>query len=66
MELATDSNPAPLTGCADAPERAGKLYSALFVTVYILVSAHTIGYSSHADSEPVEPTSPQDPTIPDR
>ena len=66
MELATDSSPAPLTACADALERAGKLYLALLATVYILVSVHVIGCPSHADSESVEPASPREPTMPDR
>ena len=66
VKLATDSDSAPLTGCAGAPERAGKLYLALFVTAYILVPARVIGYPSHADSEPVEPASPRDPTMLDR
>ena len=66
VELATDSNPAPLTECVDTLERAGKLYLALFDTVYIPVSARVIGYPSHADTESIEPASPREPTMPDR
>jgi hypothetical protein len=56
----------PLTECAGPSEHAGKLYLALFATVYIPVPAHVIGYPSHADTESAEPASPREPTMPDR